>query len=243
MPLARTTEGYPRVLVQARAPVAVPDRRDPVARTRDNLSKTTALPPSNPRLPSSRQRGRRRWRKRTWLQWRHCRHGDRLSASAWTRRQERSDALKASRRYQAGGGASGCQSCSRFQCGFARSAQRRFLRARKAHPVSVQTRLAERRAQCEGVGCGALPDCRDRVRGAVDACRGGAASWTIAPVPTPNVSVPLTATLSPGCRRVSIRCGRVSYFDSNAPCGHAGGAWNGSSWFAAHDAEAAGCNP
>ena len=60
----------------------------------------------------------------------------------------------------------------------------------------------------------------------------GAAGWTIAPAPSPNVSVPLTATLSAvSCASPSMCVAVGSYIDSNGnPAGTLAELWNGSSW-------------
>src|ERR1035437_9708527 len=60
----------------------------------------------------------------------------------------------------------------------------------------------------------------------------GAAGWTIAPAPSPNVSVPLTATLSAvSCASPSMCVAVGSYLDSNSnPAGSLAELWNGSSW-------------
>jgi hypothetical protein len=60
----------------------------------------------------------------------------------------------------------------------------------------------------------------------------GAAGWTIAPAPSPNVSVPLTATLSAvSCASPSMCVAVGSYLDSNSnPAGTLAELWNGSSW-------------
>ncbi len=60
----------------------------------------------------------------------------------------------------------------------------------------------------------------------------GATSWTIAPTPSTNVSVPLTATLSAVSCASSSMCVAVgSFIDSNSnPAGTLAELWNGSSW-------------
>jgi hypothetical protein len=60
----------------------------------------------------------------------------------------------------------------------------------------------------------------------------GAAGWTIAPAPSPNVSVPLAATLSAvSCASRSMCVAVGSYLDSNSnPAGTLAELWNGSSW-------------
>jgi hypothetical protein len=60
----------------------------------------------------------------------------------------------------------------------------------------------------------------------------GAAGWAIVPAPSPNVSVPLTATLSAvSCASPSMCVAVGSYLDSNGnPAGALAELWNGSSW-------------
>src|ERR1035437_3242243 len=59
-----------------------------------------------------------------------------------------------------------------------------------------------------------------------------AAGWAIAPAPSPNVSVPLTATLSAvSCASPSMCVAVGSYLDSDSnPAGTLAELWNGSSW-------------
>jgi hypothetical protein len=80
---------------------------------------------------------------------------------------------------------------------------------------------------------------RGRILTAVIACgvlsmpaAASAASWTISPAPSPNVSVPLSATLSAvSCASPSMCIAVGSYLDSNGnPAGTLAELWNGSSW-------------